>query len=155
MPPFIHISYDRAIDSSYDISQMLQAAENAAKRVEKQEQPSAKGWAEIPEAQMTPELKADLLLIKNRNVIDPKRHYKSTGWGKDLPTHVQYANVIEPASRYYSKSSKASRKGTLMGEFVASGKNEYVSGKAAELTREGAARRSHRRGGKRAGKGKK
>ncbi|KVH88568.1 hypothetical protein Ccrd_026483, partial [Cynara cardunculus var. scolymus] len=37
---------------------------------------TGKNWFDMPAPTLTPELKKDLKLLKLRNVIDPKRHYK-------------------------------------------------------------------------------
>ena len=46
------------------------------------------GWFDIPKAEITPEVKRHLQLLKLRDVLDPKRFYKKDNV-KELPTHFQ------------------------------------------------------------------
>ncbi len=89
------------------------------------------------------------------NAIDPKKHYKSTGWGKKLPTAVQSGTVIEPASSYYSgRIAKKHRKGTMMGEYLAAGADSYVEKKVRSLVKEGQDRRVPKSRGRGRGRGR-
>lgn len=54
---------------------------------------------------MTPELQRDLRIIENRQHLDPKRFYKSSGSGRkkgQLPTRVQLGTVVVGAHEFYS-----------------------------------------------------
>jgi Fcf2 pre-rRNA processing len=77
-------------------------------------------WHEIPVAQMTPELKRDLILIENRAHLDPKRFYKSTGTGRkrgELPQRVHVGVVVEAPHEYLSgRLTKKQRKKTFADE---------------------------------------
>lgn len=62
-------------------------------------------WHEIPEAEMTPELRRDLILLENRAHLDPKRFYKSQGTGRkrgELPTRVHVGTVVEAPHEFLS-----------------------------------------------------
>lgn len=62
-------------------------------------------WHEIPEAEMTPGLRRDLVLLENRAHLDPKRFYKSSGTGRkrgELPTRVHVGTVIAGAHEFLS-----------------------------------------------------
>jgi hypothetical protein len=47
-------------------------------------------WFNMPATEVTPEIKHDLLVIKNRDILDPKRHYKKGQlYKKGLPKFFQ------------------------------------------------------------------
>jgi Fcf2 pre-rRNA processing len=49
------------------------------KSVKLKDRPDAgKNWYHLPAPELTPELKQELLVLRNRQYIDPKRHYKTT-----------------------------------------------------------------------------
>ncbi|XP_071742531.1 rRNA-processing protein fcf2-like [Rutidosis leptorrhynchoides] len=78
---------------------------------------AGKGWFDMPAPTLTPELKKDLQLLKLRNVMDPKRHYKK-GDSK-LPKYFQVGTVVEHATEYYtSRLTKKERKSTLADELL-------------------------------------
>ncbi|XP_076949699.1 rRNA-processing protein fcf2-like [Bidens hawaiensis] len=75
---------------------------------------------DMPAPTLTPELKKDLNLLKLRNVIDPKRHYKK-GDSKlnTFPKYFQVGTVVEPVSEYFtSRLTKKERKPTLADELL-------------------------------------
>ncbi|KAI4369485.1 hypothetical protein MLD38_017920 [Melastoma candidum] len=77
-------------------------------------------WFDMPAPTVTPELKKDLQLLKLRNVIDPKRHYKkSDSKSKALPKYFQVGTVIESSTEFYSgRLTKKERKATLADELL-------------------------------------
>ncbi|KAJ6808297.1 rRNA-processing protein fcf2-like [Iris pallida] len=50
---------------------------------------SGPSWFEMPAPTITRELKKDLQILKMRNVIDPKRHFKKGQKSKELPKYFQ------------------------------------------------------------------
>lgn len=81
---------------------------------------TGKSWFDMPAPTLTPELKKDLKLLKLRNVIDPKRHYKK-GDSKlnTFPKYFQVGTVVEPVSEYFtSRLTKKERKPTLADELL-------------------------------------
>ncbi|KAI3737831.1 hypothetical protein L2E82_27844 [Cichorium intybus] len=75
---------------------------------------------DMPAPTLTPELKKDLQLLKLRNVIDPKRHYKK-GDSKlnTFPKYFQVGTVVEPVAEYFtSRLTKRERKATLADELL-------------------------------------
>lgn len=67
--------------------------------------PVQQDWHEIPEISLTPELRRDLILLENRQHLDPKRFYKSSGTGRkngQLPTRVHLGVVVEAPHEYLS-----------------------------------------------------
>jgi hypothetical protein len=77
-------------------------------------------WHEIPAVSMTPELKRDLVLIENRDQLDPKRFYKSSGTGRkrgQLPERVHVGVVVEAPHEYLSgRLTKKQRKSSFADE---------------------------------------
>ena len=89
-------------------------------------------WFNMPKTNMTPELKRDLQLLKMRNVLDPKRHYKKDNARNDAPAFSQVGTIIEgPTEFFSSRLSNKDRKQTLLEEVIISvkkasgGKNFY------------------------------
>lgn len=83
---------------------------------------TAKDWHEIPVVRMTPELEKDLRLIENRNHLDPKRFYKSSGTGRkpgELPSRVHVGTVVVGAHEFYSgRLTKRERRKTFTDEVM-------------------------------------
>ncbi|XP_039129422.1 LOW QUALITY PROTEIN: rRNA-processing protein fcf2-like [Dioscorea cayenensis subsp. rotundata] len=80
---------------------------------------TGQGWFDMPAPTITPELKKDLEILKLRNVIDPKQHFKKGGQSKGLPKYFQMGTVIEPMSEFFSsRLSKKERKATLADELL-------------------------------------
>jgi hypothetical protein len=72
----------------------------------------------MPKTEITPEIKRDLQVIRLRNVLDRKRHYKK-GDSKD-PTYFQMGTVIEgPTEFFSSRLTKRERKQTIVDELLA------------------------------------
>ncbi|KAM3236196.1 hypothetical protein BC332_13985 [Capsicum chinense] len=107
------------------------------KLIRKQVKDSAgKNWFDMPAPTITPELKTDLQLLKLRDAMDPKRHYKKSGSkSKTLPKYFQVGTIIEPASEYYSgRLTKKERKATLTEELLSDRKlGEYRKRKVREI----------------------
>jgi len=59
-------------------------------------------WFNLPKTDLTPKLKRDLQLLKMRNVLDPKRHYKKDNGKSQAPEFSQVGTVIEGPTEYYS-----------------------------------------------------
>ncbi|CAG8567649.1 5871_t:CDS:2 [Paraglomus occultum] len=81
--------------------------QNAERRKKEQS-----GWFDIPKAEITPEIKRHLQLLKLRDVLDPKRFYKKDEL-KELPTHFQIGTIIDgpadpPSNRLTRKEKKRS-----------------------------------------------
>lgn len=81
----------------------------------------------MPKTDLTPELRRDLQLLKMRNVLDPKRHYKKDNSKNDVPAFSQVGTVIEGATEFYSsRLNNKERKQTLLEEVI---KQEKDSGR--------------------------
>ncbi|ANB15183.1 Fcf2p [Sugiyamaella lignohabitans] len=87
---------------------------------EKEERESNAGdkWFNMPKPELTPTLKRDLKLLKMRNVLDPKRHYKKDN--SPLPKYFQTGTVIEGNTEFYSaRLSRKERRQTIADEILA------------------------------------
>jgi hypothetical protein len=77
---------------------------------------SARGWFDLPAPPMTLELKRELLILRNRNFLDPTRRYKTSREDREkLPKHFSIGTVVDSAGEGQSKRlSKAERRPTLL-----------------------------------------
>ena len=77
-------------------------------------------WFNLPRTDLTPELKRDLQLLKMRNVLDPKRHYKKENGKTNAPEFSQVGTIIEgPTEFYSSRIPNRERKKTFVDEILA------------------------------------
>ncbi|KAG0030015.1 hypothetical protein BGZ82_007609 [Podila clonocystis] len=88
--------------------------------LEEREKTTGKGWFDLPQQVMTPELKRDLQILKLRNVLDPKRFYKREEKGKPkFPKYFQVGTIIEGNTEFYSsRLTKKERATTITGEVM-------------------------------------
>ena len=61
-------------------------------------------WFNMKQPEMTPEIKRDLQIIKQRSALDPKRHYKKDKW--EIPKFFQMGTIIEGNTEFYSSRLK-------------------------------------------------
>lgn len=91
------------------------AEEHASKR----SRPDTAGpaWFNMPAAERTPELQAELRALRLRAAIDPKRHYRSGEKPADTP-YIQVGTVIDDPSDFYSadthRTSRRAKKRSLV-----------------------------------------
>ncbi|CAG8452077.1 11300_t:CDS:2 [Paraglomus brasilianum] len=77
------------------------------------------GWFDIPKAEITPEIKRHLQLLKLRDVLDPKRFYKK-GDLKELPTHFQIGTIVEgPADPRSARLTRKEKRRTVVDQLLA------------------------------------
>eukprot|EP00730_Choanoeca_flexa_P012729 TRINITY_DN4564_c0_g1_i1.p1 TRINITY_DN4564_c0_g1~~TRINITY_DN4564_c0_g1_i1.p1 ORF type:complete len:440 (+),score=116.01 TRINITY_DN4564_c0_g1_i1:28-1347(+) len=97
-----------------DLSRNKQKGLKKATRVKT----AGKQWFDMQSSELTPQVAADLKLLRMRDVLDRKRHYKSAD-SKGLPTHFQMGRVIDGAADYYSEgSTKKAAKRSLVDELL-------------------------------------
>lgn len=94
--------------------------EKKSKKVRAEERAATSGdnWFNMPKGNANdPKYKKDLMIIQQRAVLDPKRHYKKDKW--KVPKYFQVGTVIEDKSEYYSARLKnKERKQTLLQEVL-------------------------------------
>ncbi|OAG05551.1 Fcf2-domain-containing protein [Paraphaeosphaeria sporulosa] len=96
-------------------------------KAEEKKATAGSDWFNLPRTEMTPELRRDLQLLKMRNVLDPKRHYKKSDSKSDVPAFSQIGTIIEGPTEFYSgRIAKKDRHQTLVEEVLA---QEDQSGK--------------------------
>ena len=71
-------------------------------------------WFSMKQPEMTPEIKRDLQIIKQRSALDPKRHYKKDKW--EIPKFFQMGTIIEGNTEFYSSRLKRKERGKTMVE---------------------------------------
>lgn len=83
-------------------------------------QTTGAAWGHMGAPTMTPELKRELLIVKMRGVLDPKRFYRTSDSNKELPKYFQMGTVVEGAEDGRNhKLSKKQRKTSLVDELLA------------------------------------
>ncbi|KAL5079684.1 hypothetical protein RYX36_008105 [Vicia faba] len=97
---------------------------------------AGKRWFDMPAQTMTPELQRDLKLLKLRDAIDPKRHYKKgDSKSKTLPKYCQIGTVVGSPMDYFSgRLTKKERKESFADELLADKKDSaYRKRKVREI----------------------
>lgn len=99
------------------------------------EEPTDAGskWFNMRKPEMTAALKRDLHVLKNRSVLDPKRHYKKEKW--QTPKYFETGTVIEGNTEFYSaRMARKDRGKTLADEILRdSAANTYFKRKYTEI----------------------
>lgn len=76
-------------------------------------------WYNLPRTNLTPELKRDLQLLRMRDVLDPKRHYKKDNAKGKVPEFSQVGTIIEGPTEYFTgRLTNKERKRTLVEEIL-------------------------------------
>lgn len=100
------------------------ATEPAAKSSRRDRQKAAgetagSGWGHMRAPQLTAELKRELMIVKMRGAIDPKRFYRSADDGKQLPKYFQMGTLVSGAEDGAAhRLSKRERKGSMVQELL-------------------------------------
>ena len=88
-------------------------------RKKKNEETAGRNWYNLPKTEITDDVKRDLQIIKMRNVLDSKHHYRRNDTSK-FPKYFQMGTIVEGAHEYYSsRLSKKQRKRTMVDELLA------------------------------------
>ena len=89
---------------------------------------------------LTDDLKRDLLIVKMRGALDPKRFYRSSDSGKGLPKYFQMGTIVEGAEDGRDhRLSKKERKGSMLQELLSDGairkraKTQFLKSQAASM----------------------
>lgn len=93
---------------------------------------TAVGWFNMPAPELTAELKRDLHIIKNRSVLDPKRHYKKDN-NQKTPKFFQIGTIIGGSADWFNRLDRKQRKDTIIEELMADHvKTDYFQRKFSE-----------------------
>ena len=95
---------------------LLSRFEDPTSGKRKREDTAGAAWGHMAAPTLTEELKRDLLVIKMRGSLDPKRFYRSSDDGKKLPKYFQMGTVI--AGNEDAKLTRRERKESLFKEFM-------------------------------------
>ncbi|XP_046338565.2 deoxynucleotidyltransferase terminal-interacting protein 2-like [Haliotis rufescens] len=103
-------------------------------RKKAREQTKGRGWYNMPIGELTEEKKNDLIALKMRRALDPKRFYKGDDI-KGLPKYFQFGTVVEDASEFYSaRIPKKQQKTSIVEELMADAEfRKYNKRKYAEV----------------------
>lgn len=75
-------------------------------------------WFNLPATQLTPEIEQDMKIMKMRNILDRKRHYKKND-SSGLPKYFQIGTVVEGSADFYtSRVPKRQRKSNMIDELL-------------------------------------
>ena len=94
----------------------------SAKRAKKEIADTAgAAWNHMRAPELTQEVKRELLVLKMRGVLDPKRFYRSSDHGKALPKYFQLGEIISGAEDGRNRLTKRERKTSILGEVMGDG----------------------------------
>ncbi|KAI1924579.1 dTDP-fucopyranose mutase [Ophidiomyces ophidiicola] len=105
-------------DQLKKLSDTIRSVEQPGQLAKAKDKPtSGPDWFDLPKTVITPELKRDLQILRMRNVLDPKRHYKKENGKAKLPEYSQVGTIIEGATEFFSsRIAKRDRKKTFVEE---------------------------------------
>lgn len=128
---------------------------SAHPRPPKKRDTAGEGWGHMSAPQLTTEVKRELLVVKMRSAIDPKRFYRSSDHKKGLPKYFQIGTVVDggEAGQVTKKQQRKSMLAELMGDHNvrrrAKSQHLKVQAAAMEGTRRGGTKKQIRKAGKR------
>ncbi|EDO15343.1 hypothetical protein Kpol_1011p15 [Vanderwaltozyma polyspora DSM 70294] len=135
--PKLQNEFDRLIHGDGNNSENKSKGLEAMKidSVSKPSQVSSKEWFTIPKMgdRKRQEVQRDLLLLKHRAALDPKRHYKKDRW--KVPDRFSVGTIIEGNTEFYSsRLTKKQRKSTMLETLMADDDtNKYFKRKYNEI----------------------
>lgn len=88
---------------------------SVAKKVDKEADAGDK-WFNMKKPEITPQIKRDLLILKNRSALDPKRHYKKEKW--EIPKYFQTGTIVEGNTEFYSARLARKSRGKTIAEEI-------------------------------------
>jgi len=94
----------------------VSSAAASATSKNKQGETSGTKWFNMSRPELTPSIKRDLQIIKQRQALDPKRHYKKEKW--QVPKFFQMGTIIESNTGYFNKLTKKQQGTNLVEELL-------------------------------------
>jgi len=93
-------------------------------------------WFHVAAQEMTPELKKDLLILRNRDYVDPKHHYKGSHELAARPRYFDVGTVQEAPHEFFtSRLTRKERKPTLVAALMADERfKAYAKKQVAEVS---------------------
>ena len=157
----------RDVEASLNASKLQAAPEVALTKQAERERARAakketagKGWFDLPATELTADVRRDIRLLRMRNVLDPKRHYRANDNNK-APKYFSMGTIVAGAADKQSdRLSRRERKATIADELVADDAfRRRARAKFVEINAPrhaaGVAHKGKRKASKRAGGGKK
>lgn len=83
---------------------------------------ASEDWFTIPKMSdgRRKEIERDLILIKHRNALDPKQHYKKQKW--TAPDRISVGTIIEDSTEFFSsRMTNKERKSTMLETLMSNG----------------------------------
>ncbi|KAH3666952.1 hypothetical protein OGAPHI_003402 [Ogataea philodendri] len=102
------------VDDPIDVA--IPKSEKSAKSLTEQ-------WFEMPKVELTEQLKRDLLVLKHRASIDPKRFYKKEKW--EAPEKFHMGTIVGGPTDFHNRIHRKQRGTGFVDELL---KNEETSG---------------------------
>ncbi|KAG5422295.1 fcf2 [Candida metapsilosis] len=90
------------------------AASTAASTRKQAQETSGSQWFNMSRPEMTSSIKRDLQIIKQRQALDPKRHYKKDKW--QIPKFFQMGTIVEGNTGYSNNRLSKRQQGTNLVE---------------------------------------
>lgn len=84
-------------------------------------------WFALPKVEMTDDIKRDLLVIKNRKYLDPKRFYRGEKW--EIPENFHMGEIVEGVGEYGGKMKRKQKGQSLVEELLKDEKTSEWFGK--------------------------
>lgn len=144
--PKLHTEFDRLTSSKYNKQKEKRLASkktdlpsevldpNSTKNPKKPVS-EGKDWFTMPKPSdhMKKQLQRDLLLIKHRAALDPKRHYKKDKW--QVPDRFSVGTIIEDKTEFFSsRLTNKQRKSTILESLMTDDQtNKYFKRKYSEI----------------------
>ncbi|CAK9439014.1 uncharacterized protein LODBEIA_P32380 [Lodderomyces beijingensis] len=106
-------------------------ASNALKAAKSKDATDAR-WFHMAQPEITPQIKRDLDVIRQRQALDPKRHYKREKWS--VPKFFSMGTIVEGNTGYYNQLKRRERGTSLVSEILADdGTKKYFKRKYGEI----------------------
>ncbi|EEP78323.1 hypothetical protein UREG_03169 [Uncinocarpus reesii 1704] len=107
-------------DQLKKLSETIRSVEQPKPEKAKEKPTAGPDWFGLPKTVLTTELKRDLQLLRMRNVLDPKRHYKKENGKAKLPEYSQVGTIVEGPTEFFSaRITKKDRKKNFVEEAMA------------------------------------
>lgn len=79
---------------------------NASTQPLKMDTQKQDSWFDLPTPKITSEVKQNLLFLKMKNTLDPKRHFSVS---KTLPTKFHFGTVVDGPADFYNRIPRKQR----------------------------------------------
>ncbi|KAL4861116.1 hypothetical protein BDV12DRAFT_75554 [Aspergillus spectabilis] len=124
LKPYVHhhnelavIDTARLLDPVVNNGLQPLASDTTASKATSKKPTAGRDWFDLPQTDLTPELRRDLQLLRMRSILDPKRHYKKENGKAQPPKYSQVGTIIEGPTEFFSgRIVKRDRKKTFVEE---------------------------------------